>query len=121
MTVPPPLETPLLAMSDIVKEYRGVAALKNIDFDLRRGEVHAILGENGAGKSTFLKILSGEIDPTKGTIEITPGERMAVLNQNHFAFDECTVLNTVLMGHQKMWTVMQEISLRLSARQTASA
>ncbi|MEX0636517.1 MAG: ATP-binding cassette domain-containing protein, partial [Ferruginibacter sp.] len=63
---------------------------------------------NGAGKSTFLKIISGEIEPNKGTISITPGERMAVLNQNQFAFDDYSVLNTVMMGHKKMWEVMHE-------------
>jgi ATPase subunit of ABC transporter with duplicated ATPase domains len=67
-----------------------------------------VIGANGAGKSTFLKILAGEIDPTKGSVEMAPGQRMAVLNQNHFAFDENTVLHTVLMGHQKMWRTMQE-------------
>jgi len=61
-----------------------------------------------AGKSTFLKILSGEIEPNKGTVEITPGERMAVLKQNQFEFDNCTVLNTVLMGHKRLWDVMHE-------------
>ena len=67
-----------------------------------------MIGANGAGKSTFLKILSGEIEPNKGTIEITPGERMAVLKQNQFEFDEQTVLNTVLMGHKHLWDVMHE-------------
>ena len=57
---------------------------------------------------TFLKILSGEIEPNKGTVEITPGERMAVLKQNQFEFDEQTVLNTVMMGHTKLWEIMQE-------------
>ncbi|MFN6321387.1 MAG: ABC-F family ATP-binding cassette domain-containing protein, partial [Bacteroidota bacterium] len=65
-------------------------------------------GANGAGKSTFLKILSGEIEPNKGFVDITPGERMAVLNQNQFQFDEKTVLSTVLMGHKKMWEITQE-------------
>ena len=79
-----------------------------VNLTFNKGNCYGVIGANGAGKSTFLKILAGEIDPTKGTIEITPGERMAVLNQNHFAFDENTVLQTVLMGHQKMWTVMQQ-------------
>ena len=73
-----------------------------------KGNCYGIIGANGAGKSTFLKILSGEIEPNKGTVEITPGERMAVLKQNHFEFDEVTVLHTVLMGHKKMWHVMLE-------------
>jgi len=67
-------------------------------------------------KSTFLKILSGEIEPNRGTVEITPGERMAVLNQNQFQFDEQTVLNTVLMGHKKMWEVAQERENHLCQR-----
>jgi simple sugar transport system ATP-binding protein len=69
MTVPPP-ETPLLEMGNVSKEYRGVAALKDIDFDLRRGEVHTIVGENGAGKSTLVKILSGAVTPTSGEIRL---------------------------------------------------
>jgi simple sugar transport system ATP-binding protein len=77
MTVPPPSETPLLEMRGIVKEYRGVAALKDIDFDLRRGEVHAILGENGAGKSTLVKILSGAIAPSRGEINLD-GQRIQI-------------------------------------------
>jgi simple sugar transport system ATP-binding protein len=68
MTVPPAAETMLLEMKNVSKEYRGVAALKNIDFGLRRGEVHAIVGENGAGKSTLVKILSGAVAPSAGEI-----------------------------------------------------
>jgi ATPase subunit of ABC transporter with duplicated ATPase domains len=79
-----------------------------VNLTFTKGNCYGVIGANGAGKSTFLKILAGEIDPTKGTVEIAPGQRMAVLNQNHFAFDEDTVLNTVLKGHQKMWQVMQE-------------
>ena len=70
MTIAPQSETPLLAMRNITKEYRGVAALKAIDFDLRRGEVHALLGENGAGKSTLVKILSGAVAPTQGELSL---------------------------------------------------
>jgi simple sugar transport system ATP-binding protein len=77
MTVAPQTEMPLLEMRNIAKEYRGVAALKNIDFDLRRGEVHAIVGENGAGKSTLVKILSGVVAPSKGEIRID-GQRVQI-------------------------------------------
>ncbi|HNF44338.1 MAG TPA: ATP-binding cassette domain-containing protein, partial [Ferruginibacter sp.] len=79
-----------------------------VNISFTKGNCYGIIGANGAGKSTFLKIISGEIEPNKGTVDITPGERMAVLNQNQFAFDEVTVLNTVLMGHKKMWDVMHE-------------
>ncbi len=77
-----------------------------VNISFTKGNCYGIIGANGAGKSTFLKILSGEIEPNKGTVEITPGERMAVLKQNQFEFDEQTVLNTVLMGHKRMWEVM---------------
>src|SRR5271163_1446339 len=77
MTAPAPSGAPLLEMKNIVKEYRGVAALKDIDFDLRRGEVHAILGENGAGKSTLVKILSGAVAPSAGEIRLE-GQRVQI-------------------------------------------
>ncbi|MFM7223220.1 MAG: ATP-binding cassette domain-containing protein, partial [Bacteroidota bacterium] len=79
-----------------------------VNINFTKGNCYGIIGANGAGKSTFLKILSGEIEPNKGSVDITPGERMAVLNQNQFQFDEQTVLNTVLMGHKKMWSIAQE-------------
>jgi len=90
-----------------------LAYCKRVLFDegqlnLMKGNCYGVNGANGAGKSTFLKILSGEIEPNKGNIEITPGERMAVLKQNQFEFDDIHVLNTVLMGHKKMWEVMHE-------------
>lgn len=69
---------------------------------------YGVIGANGAGKSTFLKILSGEVDANSGQVVLEPGKRMAVLNQNHFAFDENTVLDTVLMGHTVLWSIMQE-------------
>ncbi|HRN58254.1 MAG TPA: ATP-binding cassette domain-containing protein, partial [Agriterribacter sp.] len=79
-----------------------------VNLSFTRGNCYGVIGANGAGKSTFLKILSGEIEPGRGTIDITPGERMAVLQQDHFAFDEQTALQTVMMGHRKLWQVMQE-------------
>ena len=77
-----------------------------VNISFTKGNCYGIIGANGAGKSTFLKILSGEIEPNKGTVEITPGERMAVLKQNQFEFDEQTVLSTVMQGHKRMWEVM---------------
>jgi ATPase subunit of ABC transporter with duplicated ATPase domains len=79
-----------------------------VNLSFTKGNCYGVIGANGAGKSTFLKILAGDVEPSKGSIEITPGERMAVLNQNHFAFDDQSALHTVLMGHNRMWTVMQE-------------
>jgi ATPase subunit of ABC transporter with duplicated ATPase domains len=72
--------------------------LKTLTLKFSQGNCYGIIGANGAGKSTFMKILSGEIDPTSGSVSFTPGERMAVLSQNHYAFDEFTVIETVMMG-----------------------
>ncbi|MBW7890101.1 MAG: ATP-binding cassette domain-containing protein [Chitinophagaceae bacterium] len=79
-----------------------------VNLNFTKGNCYGVIGANGAGKSTFLKILSGELEPSRGTIDITPGERMAVLQQNHFVFDENTALETVMMGHKKLWEVMKE-------------
>lgn len=72
------------------------------------GNCYGVIGANGAGKSTFLKAISGQIDPTSGNISLGPGERLSVLNQDHFAFDEYTVLDTVMKGHDVLWGIMQE-------------
>ena len=72
------------------------------------GNIYGVIGANGAGKSTLLKAISGELEPTKGTVELGPGERLSVLSQDHFQYDQETVLNTVLMGHTTMWNVMKE-------------
>ena len=83
--------------------------LRRLTLGLPRAIVMGIIGlPNGSGKSTFLKILSGEIDPSTGTVSFTPGERMAVLNQNHYQFDEFSVIETVLIGHKEMYQVMKE-------------
>src|SRR5580704_11834818 len=79
-----------------------------VNVSFTKGNCYGVIGANGAGKSTFLKILAGEIEPRKGNIEISPGLRMAVLKQNHREFDDQTVLNTVLMGYKKLWDTMQE-------------
>jgi ATPase subunit of ABC transporter with duplicated ATPase domains len=98
----------MIRVNNVTLSFGKRVLFDEVNLTFNKGNCYGVIGANGAGKSTFLKILAGEIEATKGMIEMTPGERMAVLNQNHFAFDECTALNTVLMGHQKMWTVMQE-------------
>src|SRR6202008_722746 len=98
----------MISVNNVTLSFGKRVLFVEVNLTFNKGNCYGVIGANGAGKSTFLKILSGEIEPSKGSVEITPGERMAVLNQNHFAFDENTVLHPVLMGHQKMWTVMQE-------------
>ena len=98
----------MISARNITLAYGKRVLFDEVNINFVKGNCYGVIGANGAGKSTFLKILSGEIEPNKGTVEITPGERMSFLKQNQFEFDECTVLNTVLMGHQKMWTIMHE-------------
>jgi ATPase subunit of ABC transporter with duplicated ATPase domains len=98
----------MIAANNITLSFGKRVLFDEVNLSFHKGNCYGVIGANGAGKSTFLKILAGEIEPNKGTVDITPGERMAVLNQNQFAFDDYTVLNTVLMGHKKLWTVMHE-------------
>ena len=98
----------MISVKDIKLAYGKRVLFEEVNLNFTKGNCYGVIGANGAGKSTFLKILSGEIEPNKGRVEITPGERMAVLKQNQFAFDEETVLNTVLMGHTKLWQVAKE-------------
>lgn len=98
----------MISVKNVTLAFGKRVLFDEVNINFVKGNCYGVIGANGAGKSTFLKILSGEIEPNKGTVEITPGERMAVLKQNHFAFDDVTVLNTVLMGHQRLWKVMHE-------------
>ncbi len=97
----------MISVENISLQFNKRVLFDEVNIKFTAGNCYGIIGANGAGKSTFLKILSGEKDPTAGRVHIQPGARMAVLSQNHFEFDACTVLNTVLMGYKKMWDVMQ--------------
>jgi len=98
----------MISVKDLKLAYGKRVLFEEVNLNFIKGNCYGVIGANGAGKSTFLKILSGEIEANKGTVEMTPGERMAVLKQNQFEFDEQTVLNTVMMGHTKLWSVMRE-------------
>lgn len=98
----------MISVKDLKLAYGKRVLFEEVNLNFTKGNCYGVIGANGAGKSTFLKILSGEIEPNKGTVEITPGERLAVLKQNQFEFDEQTVLNTVMIGHSKLWAVMKE-------------
>lgn len=98
----------MIGTRNISLAYGKRVLFDEVNMSFTKGNCYGVIGANGAGKSTFLKILSGEIEANKGHVEITPGERMAVLKQNHFEFDESTVLDTVLRGHSSMWKIMKE-------------
>jgi ATPase subunit of ABC transporter with duplicated ATPase domains len=99
---------PMISAKNITLAYGKRVLFDEVNINFVHGNCYGVIGANGAGKSTFLKILSGDIEPNKGSVDITPGERLAVLKQNQFEFDNETVLNTVLMGHKKMWEVMHQ-------------
>ena len=98
----------MLSVTNLSLRYGKRVLFEEVNLKFTPGNCYGIIGANGAGKSTFLKILSGEIDPATGEIYVTPGERMSVLSQNHFAFDSYPVLQTVMMGNKKLWKIMEE-------------
>ena len=98
----------MISAQNITLQYGKRVLFDEVNVQFTEGNCYGVIGANGAGKSTFLKILAGEIDPTKGSVSMLPGKRMAVLSQNHFAFDDCRVIDTVIMGHKKLWSIMQE-------------
>ncbi len=98
----------MLTVANVSLRFGKRVLFEDVNLKFTRGNCYGIIGANGAGKSTFLKILSGEMEPNSGSVDMDPGKRMAVLNQNHFAFDEFPVLQTVLRGHSLLWSIMQE-------------
>ena len=84
------------------------ALFEDVNIKFTEGNCYGLIGANGAGKSTFLKILSGELETTSGEISITPGQRLSFLQQDHFKYDDCVVLDTVIMGNARLYEIMQE-------------
>jgi ATPase subunit of ABC transporter with duplicated ATPase domains len=98
----------MISVDNLSLKFGKRTLFDEVSLKFNPGNCYGVIGANGAGKSTFLKILSGEMDSTSGSVNITPGQRMAVLSQNHFAFDEVEVLKTVLMGHTTLYSIMEE-------------
>ncbi|MBQ3958654.1 MAG: ATP-binding cassette domain-containing protein [Bacteroidaceae bacterium] len=98
----------MITLSNIAIQFGKRVLYKDVNLKFTSGNIYGIIGANGAGKSTLLKAISGELEPTKGTVELGAGERLSVLSQDHFQYDAETVLNTVLMGHTTLWDVMRE-------------
>ncbi len=98
----------MIAAQNISLQYGGRVLFKDVNMNFTKGNCYGLIGANGAGKSTFLKILAGELEPNKGSVFITPGERMAVLKQDHFMFDDFGVVETVLYGHKRLYDIMKE-------------
>lgn len=98
----------MISVDNLSLKFGKRTLFDEVSIKFTHGNCYGVIGANGSGKSTFLKILAGDIDSTSGVVSITPGQRMAVLSQNHFAFDEIEVLKTVLMGHKKLYAIMSE-------------
>ena len=98
----------MITISNLAMQFGSDVLFKNVDLQFTSGNCYGVIGANGAGKSTFLKILSGELEPTAGTITFPPEARMSVLKQDQFQYDEYTILDTVIMGNQRLYDVMKE-------------
>lgn len=98
----------MITVNDLAIQFGRQVLYKDVNLKFTNGNIYGIIGANGAGKSTLLRAISGELEPTKGTIEIGVGERMSVLSQDHFKFDAYTVLDTVLMGYHELWELNNE-------------
>ena len=98
----------MITVSNVAVQFGKRVLYNDVNLKFTNGNIYGIIGANGAGKSTFLKVISGELDPTKGSVTLGPGERLSVLSQDHFKFDEHTVLDAVLMGHTVLWDIMKQ-------------
>ena len=98
----------MITLTNLAIQFGKKTLYKDVNLKFTSGNIYGIIGANGAGKSTLLRAISGELEPNKGTVEMLPGERMSVLEQDHFKYDQYTVIDTVLMGHKPMWDNMKE-------------
>ncbi|EOR93805.1 ABC transporter, ATP-binding protein [Arcticibacter svalbardensis MN12-7] len=98
----------MITVSNLSLRFGKRTLFEDVNLKFTHGNCYGVIGANGAGKSTFMKILSGEIDPSSGSVGFTPGERMAVLTQDHYAFDEVPVIETVMVGHKELYSIMKE-------------
>ena len=98
----------MIAVSNLEIQFGKRVLFQDVNLKFTPGNCYGVIGANGAGKSTLLRILSGELEPTRGNVMFGPGERLSVLKQDHHAYNECTVLDTVLQGYMDLWNVMKE-------------
>ena len=98
----------MITVTNLAIQFGKRVLYKDVNLKFTSGNIYGVIGANGAGKSTLLRAISGDLEPNKGTVEMAPGERLSVLEQDHFKYDQYTVMNTVLMGHQPLWQNMQE-------------
>ncbi len=98
----------MITLTNLAIQFGKRVLYKDVNIKFTRGNIYGVIGANGAGKSTLLRAISGELEPNKGSVELGPGERLSVLEQDHFKYDEYNVMDTVLMGHETLWSNMKE-------------
>ena len=98
----------MITVTNLAIQFGKRVLYKDVNIKFTNGNIYGVIGANGAGKSTLLKAISGELEPNKGSVELGPGERLSVLDQDHFKYDQYSVMDTVLMGHQPLWQNMKE-------------
>src|SRR5660398_170255 len=98
----------MLSVTNLSLRFSDRKLFDDVNLKFTPGNCYGVIGANGAGKSTMLRLISGDLSSTKGSVTLGPGERLSVLKQNHYDYEESTVLNAVLMGHNELWTIMQE-------------
>ena len=98
----------MITVNNLGIQFGKRVLFQDVNLKFTPGNCYGVIGANGAGKSTLMRILSGELSPTHGTVTLGPGERLSVLEQDHFKFDDYTVLDTVMMGHTVLWDIIQE-------------
>ena len=97
----------MITLTNLAIQFGKKTLYKDVNLKFTNNNIYGVIGANGAGKSTLLRAISGELEPNKGSVEMGPGERLSVLEQDHFKYDQYTVMDTVLMGHQPLWQNMK--------------
>ena len=98
----------MISANNVTLRIGKKALFEDVNIKFTEGNCYGLIGANGAGKSTFLKILAGQIEPSKGDVSITPGQRLSFLEQDHFKYDDCVVLDTVIRGNERLYKIMKE-------------
>ena len=98
----------MISANNVTLRIGKKALFEDVNIKFTEGNCYGLIGANGAGKSTFLKILTGQIEPSKGDVSITPGQRLSFLEQDHFKYDDCVVLDTVIRGNERLYQIMKE-------------
>ena len=98
----------MITLTNLAIQFGKRVLYKDVNIKFTRGNIYGVIGANGAGKSTLLRAISGDLEPNKGTVELGPGERLSVLEQDHFKYDAYSVMDTVLMGYEALWKNMKE-------------